>query len=237
MEPSLCNVRAKKYSVVMPGMHKLEGDWEKLRRVLEKSSNGRDWEKAFDRSLQKETARLRVLVKKGLSSGAPGGKQLAKLSPMTLAMRKASGGRLGKKPLVSRGLLRRSIINKKQGGSWYVGVDDKIRVKGGMKLSDIAAIQESGSKPIRIVVTDKMRKFFLAVHIKTRGSWRPRRGAAAKSQKKQKFLIMPLKASKSVIVVKIQARPFIGPVFRAERDRSLRNIVNDTMMQMSFPRR
>ena len=120
-------------------------------------------------------------VKKGIVSGAPGGKELQPLSPLTIARKGSS------KPLIDKGGLLNSISYKTVGGDKvFIGVQDKEEAK-------IAAIHEYGCT---IPVTPKLRAYFhyqgihlrsetVSLHIPPRKFLRP----VLESEKFQKSII------------------------------------------------
>lgn len=169
------------------------GDWGKARLFLSKAP--RQLDTAFRRALRQEAHMLRGEIVKGITNQAPGGKAFKPLSPATLAIRQAMGFR-GTKALIRRADLRNGITVQEQREGFFVGVARNAVNKAGQKLANIAEINEFGSKPHIIQVTEKMRKFVMAAFTKAGiqggGSGGFKRG---------------------FIINQIPARPFLRPVF------------------------
>lgn len=137
------------------------------------------------------------------------------LAPLTLALRKFKGFD-GTKALTRTGGLWRSIKAQEverqgRGFKILVGVNRKARSryhggKQGAQLINVAMAQEFGTKPFFIRVTPRLRKFWLAM-------WY--RGIVA----------TPLKSSTTVLgPIQLPARPFVGPVFEANKAQSPKRI-------------
>lgn len=132
----------------------LIGDWDKAIRLLSP--------KYMQQTLLKAANRAGVFaageVKRGITSGAPGGKTFASLSQWTIAQKKSS------KPLINYGDLRNSAtyqVNSPE--EVIVGVKKSVRGKKGDV--NIAAVHEYGCT---IKVTDKMRAYlhYQGIHLK-----------------------------------------------------------------------
>ena len=174
------------------------GPWKKTRELL--ITGPALITRAADRAVRQEAELLRKEIVKGLNSQAPGGNRFKPLSKTTLAVRRSQGFR-GRKALIRSGALRRSIsaVHTRQGS--FVGVLRSARSADGKRLTDIAQVQEFGSRPIVIRVSDKMRKAIMA---KLREGGLRVRGAAQQG---------PGKLSTGLLIVQIPARPFLRPVF------------------------
>lgn len=195
-------------------MAKLFGDWNKIPEVV---TLGVRFQKAVDKALLQEGHRLRGDIVKGIASGAPGGKQFAPLSPITLAIRKAKGFG-GSKPLNVSGTLRGSITVKRLDGAVFVGL---LRASA---ATNVGAIHEFGRTWTQ-TVTAKSRRFFFAMLKKANGSGtRDAQGRYLKRGSGGGGLIGPrlkggaFRSKTGTVTISIPARPFIGPVFEAERD-------------------
>lgn len=155
-------------------------------------------------------------------------------------MRRAVHGRRGTKALMLSGDLRASVKAQSVGQDWFVGVHRKEPWPDGPGgMVNLATLHELGSKkPVTIKVTPKMRAFFMAMFFKTTTPAQRKRMAKAKRKGRKgrtlKYAIMPLAQSTKVIVVKIPARPFIGPVWEAEKDNSAKNVIADTLQFMGL---
>jgi hypothetical protein len=173
------------------------GPWKELGGALERLSDPKKMEKAFEKSLSREAHRLQgQIVQTFARQGAPG-VRWAPLSQMTLELRSRRGF-AGSKALLDRADLRNSIKVRKAGARdakalgisqkpkgaltvYFVGVHRSERARNGGPLVNVAIIQEGGAT-IKIFGT----------------------GSAT-----------------------IPARPFIGPVWAAEAPKSARRIMRD----------
>lgn len=163
------------------------GQWEQTSAIV--NTMVTKYQKAQRRATLKEAQLMRREIIKGFRTGAPGGKAFKPLEPSTLAVR-AFKGRGGKKPLIVSASLRNSIRIKEQGDEVFVGVLRSAE-KG---LVNIAEMNEFGSRPIVVPITDKSRRFLMAAFRKA-------------------GIVKPSSGSKtSVAIIRIPPRPFIGPV-------------------------
>lgn len=195
---------------------KRTGDWDKMATLLTNAANPLVWQRASEKAIIKEVHRLRRIIVEAFNRGGPDGARWQRLSPMTNLVSRAYG-KGDRKPLLDTGDLRNSIQVTQEGDGWFVGVHRNVKGKSGKKIIDIAELHENGAGPFRINVTDKMRKYFLWLNKKTGGQ------------------IKPLKLSTSFIVVKIPARPFIGPVWEKEKNNSEKNIISNTVKNLGIP--
>lgn len=173
------------------------GDWGLARRILQTSPVR--IQRAMDIAVQQEAHYFRQKVVEGMREQAPGGRSFKPLAALTLALRKLRGFR-GTKALMVRGDLRNSITVQRMGtGAAFVGVLRSARGKDGQSLVNIAEINEFGSRPIIIHITQKMREVL---------------GRASKLMGKDEA---PRQhggdgGSPSIMVIRIPARPFLQPV-------------------------
>lgn len=167
------------------------GDWDKLSNLFGKIPTA--LERATNKAIKKEAHFLRTKIVDGIKDQAPGGKQFLPLAVTTLAVRKFQGFN-GTKALIKTGDLRNSIqvIDAPEGV--FIGVHRNAKGKNGKTMIDIATLHEQGSGPIVIQVTAKMRRFLMAAFRKA-------------------GLNGPYGSGTGIMVMKIPARPFIGPVF------------------------
>ena len=150
-----------------------------------------------------QEAMLGERIMKRYVTDAGGQGWVAPLSPWTLASRRLGGpgGKRpklkGTKPLIATGDMRNNITHKVEGGAAFVGLMKSAKRKDGKGLVDLAAVHEFG-KTIVIRITPKMRKF-MAILAREVGD---KKGAPTGSG-----------ATKTFLVIRIKARPFIRPSF------------------------
>jgi hypothetical protein len=157
--------------------------------------------RVIDRVIHKHAVELAGDMRRGVRNQAPGGKALTPLAKSTILMKKSS------KALIHHGDLVRSINATDVGESfssnssaWFVGVHRtargrKKRIFFDDDLVNIAEIHEFGTRPYTIRVTNKMRRFFMAMFIAGR-------------------MKAPLPPSKTVIQHPgVPERPFVRPTF------------------------
>ncbi len=149
------------------------------------------------RIVGREALEFAAKVQKGIRNQAPGGQPLLPLADSTKKMKKSS------KALIDKGDLVRSVkaqdvsgdLKEKGATGWFVGVHRKTYSDKGKEMVNIAEVHEFGTKPFKIKVTTKMRRFFMAMVI------------AGKMR-------APIPPSKTVINHPgVPARPFIRPTF------------------------
>ncbi len=169
------------------------GDWARARRLL--AAAPLKIERAITTAVKQEAQLLRTEIVQGITKQAPGGEDIAPPAPLTLAARKLRGFG-GSKALMVRADLRNSISAIVRGTEAFVGVLRKARGKDGKSMVNVAQVQEFGSDPIVIPMSDAMRKFMFAL-LKTAGE----EGKGNSS-------------GRGVVVVKVPARPFMRPAFR-----------------------
>ncbi len=169
------------------------GDWGKVASIL--GSLSVQFPAAMESALQEEGQFYRRKIIEGITSQAPGGKAFKPLSPVTLAIRQATGFN-GTKALIRHGDLRGSITSSSAGkGAVFVGVLYTARGPDGRQLADIAKINEYGAT-IRAVLT-KARLRFL------KGVLRHARGTGSSGGGEQG----------GMSVIRIPPRPFLQPIF------------------------
>jgi hypothetical protein len=171
------------------------GEWARAAEILTRAPS--KLERATKQALLQEGHFFRNKIVEGLREQAPGGEPFEPLSPMTLATRKAEGFG-GSKALIRRGDLRNSVSVTADGERVFVGVLRSAVGKDGRPVANIAEMNEYGSEPIVIRMTEKMRAF-LAIAFREAGIEEP---DASKH------------VSTGIIVVRIPPRPFVGPVWR-----------------------
>jgi len=179
---------------------RMVGKWRKALAMTSAMSNPVVVLGALDAAMLSEAHRARVLLVKGLHSGAPGGKRFAPLAKTTMMVRSARGGRgaKGSKPLNKTGALGRAITVKHQRGQGaFVGILRTARNATGKSLVNLMQLHEGG-KTIAIKVTPQMLRFLMAMFRK-KGNQSPGKGGGGRG----------------IIIVRIPARPLFGPVWTA----------------------
>ena len=171
---------------------KLFGDWSKAGAIT--ASMGARFERAQEQAVLKEAHLLRGKIVQNITSGGSlAGRPFAALAPGTLIVRRFRGFG-GTKPLLVTGALRNSVsVVRLAGGAVFVGIRRGTGPsKGGANLAEVH--EYGGSWQVRM--TARMRRFL----------------AAAFSRSGQKFGHGTGAKGAGVIVVRIPARPFVGPV-------------------------
>ena len=170
------------------------GAWRQTRRIL--AAGPARTAAAIDKVMLQEALFFEKKVKTGFRTQAPGGKPFKPLAANTLKVRRFRGFR-GTKALIVKGDLRNSVkaipISR---GVAFVGVRRGARRRDGKDLVNIAKIHEFGFGPIIIRITPKMRRFLFAA-----GIIGGRGGGGGGGE-----------GGPGIIVVRIPARPFLGPV-------------------------
>jgi len=189
----------------------LTGDWSKAKGILGDSTS---LKAAINYAVMQEAQQVRRQIVKGITSQAPGGKQFAPLAATTLALRKAKGFKGSKALLVTGGLRNSVTVKQTATGRVFVGVLRNARGKDGKSLVNIAQVHEFGAT-IVIKVTPRMRRMLMANLAKSKlGKTKESGGRGPGGRfKKWKFKASGGgQLSKGILVIKIPARPFIGPV-------------------------
>ena len=135
----------------------LEGDWDKIANIL----NPARMKAKLTVAAKKVGAYGASAVKKGIVSGAPGGKKFVPLSPMTIANKGSSS------PLIDKGDLVGSVTYATPNeNTVFIGVRKSAKSKDGGALANVAAVHEFGCT---IRVTPKMRAYlhYQGIHLKS----------------------------------------------------------------------
>lgn len=175
------------------------GDWSKAAKVT--GSMQQKWEAASKRAVLQEAHYLRGQIVTGLRDGSPGGETFKPLSPITLATR-AFAGFKGTKPLVRKADMRNAIAVTNVPGGVFVGILRSAKSADGKELHNIAEMHENGAGPIVIPITPKSRRFYFAAL--AHAGIDPPASAGGHGP------------GLAVAIVRIPARPFMGPVFRKD---------------------
>ncbi len=188
---------------------KLSGDWAAAMRTV--SGAHRDLGAAIDKAVAMEAHHARAEVIRGITKQAPAGKTFQKLSVLTREIRKAKGFK-GRKALIRTGALLQSIaVKKSRKGHYFMGVLRGAKTKEGAAIADIAAVQEHGAVFV-VRVTPKMRRFLMAMLRKVGRLDKRKRRPAGRGKQRGVSSDGDSAIMKRFMVVKIPARPFIGPV-------------------------
>ena len=171
------------------------GDWRRARALI--AAGPLRLKAAIGLALRQEAEALRREVVQGLTRQAPGGSPLAPPKETTLATRRLKGFG-GSKSLIVRADLRNGVAAIVRGDEAFVGVPRTARGKDGQSLTKIAEVQEFGSAPIVIPMTDAMRRFVFAV-LREAGEPVSSGGGGG--------------SGRGVVVVQVPARPFLRPAF------------------------
>lgn len=165
------------------------GDWAKVRKIL--SAAPQQVQRALKDSLRREAEFIKAQIIRGIKDQAPGGKSFLPLAETTLAVRKFKNFSHTKALIKSANLIKGIHVFEEK-DSVFIGVR-RTRKEGGATV-DVAMIQEYGSGPIVIQVTDKMRKFLFAAF-------------------KAAGISRSFGSGTGIIVTKVPARPFVRPTF------------------------
>ena len=174
------------------------GAWSRVGKLL--ASAAHRMREGVDKALLQEAQFFRTKIVEGIREQAPGGKAFAPLAPTTLAIRRFRGFK-GTKALLVQGDLRNSITVVKEGSGVFVGVLRSAKGRAGQPLVNVAAVHELGSPPIAVKLTPKARAFLHAAF----------RRAGLDSPASDKPSI-------GIAIIKVPARPFLGPVFEKYAD-------------------
>lgn len=116
---------------------------------------------AINRELKRSANSLKKAIVLGIRSGSPGGVPFAPLAESTIKMKRSS------KPLIHNSDLIRSInVDTIGADQFFVGVNRRVRSKGGQASYYIAELMEEGTRPYDITITPEMRKFFFYMYKK-----------------------------------------------------------------------
>jgi hypothetical protein len=167
------------------------GDWRTAHRIL--AAGPLKLQAAADRAVLKEAHLFRKEIVQGITKQAPGGEAFKPLAETTLATRKFRGFK-GTKALIVHGDLRNAVTVIKRRGEAFVGIPRTAKGREGEKLVNVAEVQEFGSRPIVIAMSEKMRRL---LHKMFRlAGLPPGEGGGG-----------------AVAIVQVPARPFLRPVF------------------------
>jgi hypothetical protein len=138
----------------------MKGDWKGAVDIV--AGMGKRLPFAIDRAVNQEALRCLKFINKAFVRQGIGWKWHP-LSVLTIEMRRSEGFK-GTKALIRSGDYRRSVSVVRQNyAEYFVGVHRSARTKSGKKLINIAEIHE---RPFTfITVTQKMRKFFMAMFL------------------------------------------------------------------------
>lgn len=181
----------------MPIGTKLFGDWQKGSSSLKNLKD--NFPAAAKMAMMQEAHFLRSEIVKGLDAQAPAGEDLKPLSPLTIAARKFAGFK-GDKALIRRADMRNSITVKPTGAGVFVGILRTAKNKGGQSLVNLAKLHEEGGGPYVVPITTKSRRWYHAMLAKA--------GIAGPAGVGTEH-----GGGATVAIIKIPARPFMGPVF------------------------
>lgn len=170
------------------------GDWSQAQAFL--TSGPARVDAGLKAAIRREAELFRKEVVQGIANQSPGGQSFKPLSPKTIAMRRFQGFK-GKKALIRRGDLRKSVKVTTAPGGFFVGILRSARSSTGDGLVNIAAVHEFGAT-IVLKMTPKMKKY-LAMVFKRAGLPAPSAPAAAGAHSR-------------VIIIRIPPRPFFQPV-------------------------
>jgi hypothetical protein len=199
----------------------MSGPWKPTGDTLKKLGSPALWHEAKRRAVLKECHRLRGIMVLSFNKGGPPGRKWKALSTFTQLVGRMKG-KGDRHPLLDTGDLRNShSVVEEDNDTFFVGIHRtaKSKKKGGsFSMVNLGLIHEHGTKPIYIRITPKMRWW-----------WRNVLVPGTKGQ------IRPLKNTTIAIVVRIPARPWIGPIWDMEKDRSATNVMNDTVKNLGIP--
>lgn len=191
-------------------MIKKVGEWailtKLLRNVVRRTSKG------IRRAIARESLRYMRAMTLGIVRGAPGGQRFRELAKITVALK---GGK--SKPLIDRSDLLRSIKSKSVGlFSYFAGIHRKERGRTGKMLANIGEIHEFGVPLIIQKVTFGQHKFFRGLVRRGLMAFAPRIG--------------------SIIMIRIPARPFVGPVYRIMAPGTPKRVMRDFLGEIGILR-
>jgi len=172
--------------------------------------------------LAQEAEFLKAGIRSGLRSQSPGGRRLTPLAQVTLDLRTVgASGRSGKKRkkagtkalIYNADMLNSVNVTKVKKSEFFVGIHRKERSTFGERLYNIAMIQEEGSKPYSIPVTESLHRFFIFLKIEGIVSGIPRVGSTIKHPG-------------------LKARPFLVPAFNEWQKKSEKRYANRMLSKM-----
>lgn len=177
--------------------------------------------RAIDKSVAQEAQMARKMIIDGIREQAPAGKRFLPLSRLTVALRRSQGFR-GSKALTRTGALIGNIAAKRQGrGRYFVGVLRGATTRTGTAITTIARMNEEGATFV-VRVTPRMRRYLMAA-LRQAGKSRARPGTGA--------------LKRGIMVVRIPARPFIGPVIdviNSQRAETRRRMIGRVAKELGY---
>lgn len=190
------------------------GDWvevEKLLRNLKRTS------RLMDKIIATEARAAAKLVQRNLKSrGKLTGTTWPRLRPLTRKLKKS------KKMLQETGALHDAITaTKVEGSKWFIGITSTAQHKGkggGLALAKLARVHEEGATIVQVWSPKQARAFFAL--LSKAGRTRVSRSKAAVARRagarRRGLKALGRKAEHQpgglTVVIRIPARPFIGPV-------------------------
>lgn len=198
----------------------MTGPWGPTGALLTRVGNPVLWREAKRRAVLKECHRLRGIMVLSFNRGGPPGKRWKALSAFTQIMGRIKG-KGDRHPLLDTGDLRNShSVVEEDKDTFFVGVHRtaKSKKKGQPSMVNLGLIHENGTKPIYIRISPKMRWWWRNILVP-----------------KSKGQIRPLKNTTIAIVVRIPARPWIGPIWDKEKNQSAENIMKETVANLGIP--
>ena len=193
------------------------GPWGEVSRKLRLLQEREVFKAAYRKAVLREAARLRGLMVEAFTKSGPKGHKWEHLATLTQLISRAEG-KGDRRPLMDTGELRNAHTVVEENDVIFVGVHRRARSRLNKSMMNIAKVHEYGVGPFTIPVTDGIRKFFMWLFIATDGQ------------------VMPLKKSTTTITVRIPPRPWIGPIWKDEEQRSFRNITQRVLLEMGLLR-
>jgi hypothetical protein len=180
----------------------MTGPWRAVISSTDRLAGG-GFGRAVDDAIKAEAMRMMKLVGQAFKNQGLL-RPWIRLSPVTLAIRRKSGFG-GSRILQVTNSLRRSVQMRKGAGGrgYFVGVHRMARGPKGKPMINIAAVHE-GPNPTLVPVTEKLRKFWMAMFL-------------------QGKVKAPLRRNRKVLV--IWPRPFLKPAFERVKKGSARRMV------------
>lgn len=185
------------------------GQWDVALRMTAEMATSRSYLGWVKTALRREAQDSLRRIRGFFASGGPPGAKWAKLSDLSMIMRR-NGGFGGSKVLIRTGDLRASLnITEQDGTDAYTLF---IGVKRSAPRANLAVIHEFG-KTFSITVTRKMQRYIMAILSKHQKSGRDAAGrfrgkgdtGGAKGPSSGNFRVG------ASLTIRIPARPFIGP--------------------------
>ncbi len=186
------------------------GDWGAAHKTLKELTRNR---KFMANIIATEARHAAHLVRRNLETrGRLTGTTWPPLKKLTLKLKK------DKRTLIETAQLYKAIDATKHGDKWFIGVSSKAvhKGKGGrISMASLAEVHEMGATIVQTWTPKQMRAFF-ALLAKAGLSRRPK--VAGKPEPvptrdaRGRFLKKPPRTAGKTVVIRIPARPFVGPV-------------------------